>query len=104
MKFNNSSYTEVRPDNWFIPLSLSSVNPRTDVPSAVSPRKKYVVTSIRVFSTPNQFENVFYDLNAVSECQNFRGIFASIFGKVILRPIISELLLCRIWQACIDFK
>lgn len=104
MKFNNSSYTEVRPDNWFIPLSLSSVNPRTDVPSAVSPRKKYVVSSIRVFSTLNQFENVFYDLNVVSECQNFRGIFASIFGKVILRPIISELLLCRIWQACIDFK
>lgn len=104
MKSNNSSYTEVRPDNWFIPLGLSSVNPRTDVPSAVSPRKKYVVTSIRVFSSLNQFENVFCNLNAVSECQNFRVIFVSIFGKVILRAIISELLPCRIWQACIDFK
>lgn len=101
---NNSSYTEVRPDNWFIPLGLSSVNPRTDVPSVVSPRKKYVVTRKCVSPTLNQFENVFYDLNVVSECQNFRSIFASIFGKVILRPIISELLLCTIWQAYTHFK
>lgn len=104
MEFNKSSYTEVRPDNWFIPLGLSSVNPRNDVPSAVSPRKKYVVTSKRVSSVLNQFENVFYNLNVVLGCQNFRGIFASIFGKVILRPFISELLLCTICQACIDFK
>lgn len=104
MKFNNSSYTEVRPENWFIPLGLSSVNPRADVPSVVSPRKNYVVTSKCVSSTLNQFENVFYGLNVVLECQNFRGIFTSIFGNVIPRPIISELLLCTIWQACIDFK
>lgn len=75
-----------------------------DVSSMVSPRKKYVVTSKCVSSTLNQLENIFCGLNAVSECQNFRGIFASIFGKVILRPIISELLLCAIWQVCIDFK